>query len=387
MKHSVRILLLCVAALALACSQNDEPTKSRPDLTIDDVTVEEGLRALFTVTLSEASEDTVGFFYVTKDGTAVSTDYSATESYRVGFIAPGSLSTSISVVTYSDGVQETDESFNIILSSVQNASLIKSAGRCIIANSDRIPMVSMNPLFTVNEGDDAVVTLNLSGPSPAAATFTYITRAESAGGADFTEVLIPKSVSVAAGDTKIQIKIPTLQDNLVEDAESFSIVLSDFTNLSMANPESPIYILEDSKTFFMNAKIDGNPWTGIADGALGASFNGTNGTNVVLGTGQNFSQMWLTFYNPPTVPKHYKIETSGSLFDDDHINAEYRPFYGTTPGPIYLGLTRGGELNILEVDLVNGIIKGTFNFTGQDSKVPERKVTVSDGVFRIPMNL
>lgn len=376
--------MIGVAALALACSKNDDPPKGRPDLTIDDVTVEEGLRAIFTVTLSEASEDTVSFRYVTQTGTALATDYSAIETYRVGFIAPGSLSTSISVVTYSDGVPETEESFTLVLSSVQNASMVRSAGLCTITNSDRIPMVSMDPLFTVNEGGDAIVTLLLNRPSPANATFTYMTRAESAGGADFAEVLTPKNVAIATGDTKVQIKIHTLQDNLAEDAESFSIVLSDFTNLSMANAESPIYILEDSKTFFMNAKIGDTPWTGLADGKLGASFTG-GGNNVVLGNGQNFSQIRMTLYNPPAAPKHYKITSSIYPLDDDHITTEYRPFYGTTPGPIYWGVA-GGELNILEVDLVNNVIKGTFNFTGLDTKDAERKVTVSNGVFRIPMN-
>ena len=385
MKHSVRILLLCVAALAWACSQNDPP-KGRPDLTIDDITVEEGLPAHFMVTLSEASEDTVGFMYITRDGTAVSTDYSAMGTYGVGFIAPGSLSTSINVLTYSDGVQETDERFNVILSSVQNASLIKSAGLGTITTSDRIPMISVDPLVTANEGSDAIVTLMLSGPSPANASFTYTTRTGSAGGTDFTEVLTPKNVSVAAGDTKIQIRIPIRQDNLAEGAESFSIVLADLTNLSMANTERPIYILEDSKTFFMNAKIEGQPWTGLVDGTLGASFTGNNGTNVMLGTGQNFSQITLTFYNPPTAPKHYKIATLGFLADDNHITAVYTPFYGTSPGPIYLGVAGIGELNIMEVDLVNNVIKGSFNFVGLDSKNSERNVTVTDGVFRIPMH-
>ena len=385
MNHSVTILLLCITALLCTCSPSDEstePTKNPPGMSVDNITIEEGLPAIFTVTIDQASPDTIRFRYATRDGSADLKDYSSRESFTDVTIAPGSLSASITIPTYSDSSQEPDETFSLVLSNLQGARFIKSEGLATITNSDRIPLLSMRPLITAIEGSDVAVMLTLSKASPVAASFTYVTRTESASSTDFAEITTPKSVSIAPGDTKVQIRISTVSDNTAEAAESFSVTLSDFTNVSMAVTKTEVYILEDSKSFFMNAKIDGKSWTALPDGVLGASFSDLS----ISGTGQNFSQITLVLYDQPTGPKHYKIGAGRLPGDDDHIATVYTPLFGSTPGPVYWGIpSSSGELNLLEMDLVNGILEGTFNFICQDN-TNDKKVTVTEGVFRLPMN-
>lgn len=78
-------------------------------------------QATFTITLSEATNDTVAVYYATQDGTATAdSDYFA-ESGTVTFTA-GQTSHTVIIGVVGDGVAESNETFTVELSRVTNAT-------------------------------------------------------------------------------------------------------------------------------------------------------------------------------------------------------------------------------------------------------------------------
>jgi hypothetical protein len=115
---------------------NDDPL---PSLSINDVTVVEGnagtVNAVFTVTLSAASGQTVSVNYATADGTATQpADYTNT-SGTLTFTA-GTTTRTITVPVIGETVPEANETFFVNLSGAVNATIIDNQGVGTITNDD-----------------------------------------------------------------------------------------------------------------------------------------------------------------------------------------------------------------------------------------------------------
>ncbi len=107
-----------------------------PAMSIDDVTGDEGARALtFTVSLSEASQLPVIVSYATHDGTAGGdSDYVPVSGTMA--IAPDSLSGTIVVPIVDDALAEGAEAFSLRLHTAHNATLAKQRGIGTITDND-----------------------------------------------------------------------------------------------------------------------------------------------------------------------------------------------------------------------------------------------------------
>ena len=142
---------------------NDDPL---PSLSINDATVIEGnagtVNAVFTVTLSAASGQSVQVNYATADGTATQpADYTNT-SGTLTFTA-GQTTRTITVPVIGETVPEANETFFVNLSGAVNATIADNQGLGTISNDD-VP-VTVNPA-TVPNGTVAVAysqTLTASG--------------------------------------------------------------------------------------------------------------------------------------------------------------------------------------------------------------------------------
>ncbi len=131
---------------------DDEETSVTPLITIDDVTVTEGVDAdaVFTITLSNPSASDVTVNYATADNTAVQPgDYTAVSGTAT--IPAGSLSTTVSVPIVDDTVSEPTEDFYVNLSGASNANITDSQGVGTILDDD----IANNPPVAV---DDDVIT-------------------------------------------------------------------------------------------------------------------------------------------------------------------------------------------------------------------------------------
>ncbi|MBT9549783.1 MAG: putative Ig domain-containing protein [Hydrogenophaga sp.] len=119
---------------------NDDPL---PSLSVNDVTVVEGdsgtTNAVFTVTLSAASGQTVSVNYATADGTATQpADYTSTSGTLT--FTPGQTTRTITVPVVGETVPEAGETFFVNLSGAVNATIADNQGLGTITNDD-VPVV------------------------------------------------------------------------------------------------------------------------------------------------------------------------------------------------------------------------------------------------------
>jgi len=142
---------------------NDDPL---PSLSINDVTMFEGnagtANAVFTVTLSAASGQTVTVNYATADGTATQpADYTSTSGTLT--FTPGQTTRTITVPVIGETIPEANETFFVNLSGATNATISDNQGVGTITNDD-VP-VTVSPA-TVPNGTVAAAysqTLTASG--------------------------------------------------------------------------------------------------------------------------------------------------------------------------------------------------------------------------------
>ena len=136
--------------------------------------------AVFTVTLSAVSGQTVTVNYATADGTARvdNGDYTAL-SGTLTFPAKGATTQQITVQVAGDTRQESNETITVTLSGAVNATIAGTGvGTILILNDDGPPTLTINDA-TVSEGNagttNAVFTVTLSPVSGLNATVNYST--------------------------------------------------------------------------------------------------------------------------------------------------------------------------------------------------------------------
>src|SRR6185369_13991317 len=152
-----------------------------PSISISDVTVAEGnsgtVQAVFTLTLSAASSQTVTVDYATGDETATAPDDYTSGSGTITF-NPGETTKNIIVSVNGDTLNEIDETFLVTLRRSTNASLVDPDAHGTITNDDPLPSLSVGDV-SVTEGNsgltDAVFPVTLSAASGQTVTVNYAT--------------------------------------------------------------------------------------------------------------------------------------------------------------------------------------------------------------------
>ena len=197
-----------------------------PELSIGDAAaVSEGGTAQFTVRLSEASGEAVTVSYRTVDGTAVAgSDYTAV-SGTLRF-EPGETARTVAVETLADDLVEEAEQFTVELSDPTGATVTDGIGVGTINDTDEEPELSIGDAPAVSEGETAQFTVRLSEASGEAVTVSYRTvDGTAAAGSDYTAV--SGTLRFEPGETARTVAVETLADDLVEEAEQFTVELSD----------------------------------------------------------------------------------------------------------------------------------------------------------------
>lgn len=209
-------------------------------ISVADVTVTEGqsgtTTAAFRVTLSVGLPGSVTVGYATGDGSAVSADDYAAMSGTITF-DPGETLQQILVPVVGDKVVETNETFAFNLSNATGASLADGVGIATITDDDTVSISVANA--TVTEGNsgtvNAVFGVTLSAASTQTVTVSYATADGSATApADFQTT--SGTLSFAPGVTALQILVPVVGDAVIENAEVFSVNLSNAVNATLADP-------------------------------------------------------------------------------------------------------------------------------------------------------
>ena len=231
-----------------AITDDDEP----PTLSIADAEVEEGEQAEFTVTLSAASARTVTVDYATADDTATGgADYTST--FGTLEFAPGEDSKTIQVPTLEDDVDEETETFTLTLTDPDGATLEDAAATSTINDDDEPPTLSIADA-EVEEGEQAEFTVTLSATSARTVTVDYATADDTAtGGADYTST--SGTLEFAPGEDSKTIQVPTLENDVDEETEIFTLTLTDPDGATLEDAAATGTINDDDEPPLPNLAI------------------------------------------------------------------------------------------------------------------------------------
>lgn len=204
-----------------------------PSLSIGRANVIEGddgaTMAVFTVTLSAASTNTVTVSYSTVNGIATaSSDYIAATSALT--FAPGETSKSISIAVLGDAEVESDESFFVNLSGAANATIANAQGTGVIRNDDTsISIAGVTKPLANNGNTNFDFTVTLAQPSAKTVTVKYATAngtLSSPNGFNATS----GTLTFAPGVTSLTISVKAKKGSV---GQYFFVNLSNPTNAAL----------------------------------------------------------------------------------------------------------------------------------------------------------
>jgi len=208
------------------------PAFNAPSVSIGDPTITEGntgtLNAVFTVTLSAASNQAVTVNFATADGTATAgSDYVAKTGTLT--IPAGQTSATITVPVNGDRLAENSEMFSLRLTDPTNAFIADGFGLATIVDNE--PRISINNV-SKSEGNGngnaktttLTFTVRLSAAYDQAVTVNYTTANGSAtAGSDYQAKT--GSVTFAPGETIKTITIVVNGDKTRESNETLFVDL------------------------------------------------------------------------------------------------------------------------------------------------------------------
>lgn len=222
------------------------------------VTVAEGdsdtTAAVFTVTLSAASTETVAVNYSTLDETATEAGADYVGDFGTLTFAPGETSKTISIDVNGDTTHESDETFSVVLFSPTNAKLRDRDAMAsgTITNDDAAPTVSIGTPDIVFEGntDTSVVSfpVTLTNPSDQTVTVHFATSDDTATTEDDDYVAKSGTVTFAPGETTRNVTVTINGDTTVESDETFTVTLSAATNTTITTDTATATIGDDDTT-------------------------------------------------------------------------------------------------------------------------------------------
>jgi len=245
---TLRISFVMIATLLLFATSVDVSAQT-PSISVREAVVVEGnsgtTQATFVVVLSAASSQSVSFSFATSNGTATAgSDYVATTG--ASSFAPGEVEKPVVVLINGDTVDETQETFFLDISNVQNATVSSNQGKGFI-NDDDGPTISINDV-TITEGNSgtkaATFTLSLSGPS----VETIAIRATTAPGtataaSDYNS--FDSAVIFQPGTVTRTMDVAIIGDTNLEPNETFSVNLSEPFGTTIADGTGAATILDD----------------------------------------------------------------------------------------------------------------------------------------------
>jgi Calx-beta domain-containing protein/uncharacterized protein DUF4214 len=201
---------------------------------------------------------TVSVNYATSGGTATAgADYTATNGTLT--FGPNEVSKFITIPIIDDNLFENgSETFNVNLSSPTGAVVTSPSTFSItLQDNETKPSLFVLSSVLVSEGDsgtrNVAVNVNLSNPTVQVVTVDYVTGNGSAtAGSDY--VAASGTLTIPAGSSSAPINITINGDTTVEPTETFSVSLSNATNVSFINnANTTVNIVNDDATLQLSS--------------------------------------------------------------------------------------------------------------------------------------
>ncbi len=224
---------------------DDDPEPVVPVVSVPWTSVREGRDAFLLFYLDRPSAQDVTFWWHTEAGTAGGADHAGPTVPRKAVIPAGKTATFVEVATVQDGVHEGDEMFTVVLSDPSGATLGPDPkAKVVIRDVDPIPEVSVADA-TVTEGGTAQVTISLDRPSAKEVTVSWSVADGTAGSGDHSGPSAPQAITFTAGETEKTVEVATVQDEVNEGDETFTVALSDPSGATLGRNSSATVTIED----------------------------------------------------------------------------------------------------------------------------------------------
>jgi hypothetical protein len=240
--------------------QNDDP---QPALALGNVSAPEGNRGttpfVFTVSLSNPSDQSITVDFATADGTATTADNDYVTTSGTLTFAPGETTKTVTVLVNGDATFEPDESFSVALTNPTQAVIAGGTGTGTIQNDDPQPALAIDN-FSAPEGNSGTTpftfTVSLSNPSSQTITVNYATADGTATTADNDYQSASGTLTFAPGELTKTITVLVIGDTKVEPDENFSVNLSGAANATIAASTSTGTILNDDSSGTVSLSIN-----------------------------------------------------------------------------------------------------------------------------------
>ena len=202
----------------------------------------------FTVSLSNASAQTVSVNYATADGTATVTDSDYVAASGTLSFAPGQTSKSITVLVNGDTKFEADQTFSVVLSNASNGTLGTSTGTGTITNDDSRPTISINNISHIEGATGTTAytfTVNLSNTSDESVTVNYATADGTATVANSDYTATSGTLTFNPTETSKTLTVNANGDTRKEANETFQVTLAAPVNRTIATGTGTGTIVND----------------------------------------------------------------------------------------------------------------------------------------------
>lgn len=266
------------------------PVAGGPNLTIDDVSLNEGNAGAtsftFTVSLSAAAgAGGVTFDIATADNTATQPSDYTQKTLTTQTIPAGNTSYTFTVLVNGDTTPETNETFFVNVTNVTGANVTDGQGQGTIVNDDAAPNLTINDV-TLNEGNAGTTTftftVSLSAPAPAGGVTFDIATADSSATqpSDYTQKSLTGQ-TISAGNSTYTFDVLVNGDTSPENNEIFFVNVTNVTNAIAVDSQGQGTILNDDITKIHDVQGSGaaTPIPGstvTVEGVVVADFQGAN---------------------------------------------------------------------------------------------------------------
>ncbi len=220
----------------------------------EDMTVDEGDTAEFTVSLSLAVSSPVTLSWQTTAGSATAgDDYTSQAATEITFDAGDIDDKTLTVDIADDNLVEGEETFTVTLSLVgtppTGVSLGTSEATVTIRDEDS-PAVSLTEsAVRVNEGDAHTFTVEMSRLASAAVILQVSTEDDAARAPGDYEALVDHEVTLPPGELSQTFTVQTTSDDVVEGDETFTVKVEAAgalpAGVTLAATEATVTITDD----------------------------------------------------------------------------------------------------------------------------------------------
>ncbi len=200
---------------------------------ISDAKVKEGENAAITVSRTGYLDSSHSITLTTNDGSAIGPDDYSVSNIKLQFVS-GQSSYTVNFETVNDSIPEWEETYSVVLTEAGDtwpAIITDNRGVITIEDNDK-SIYNVGADFSVNEGDQANITISRTGSSIHTHTIKYRTHNMSA--TDGTVInrdkdyhpILWESVTFLPGETSKVVNVKTIEDSVVESDEKFSFAIS-----------------------------------------------------------------------------------------------------------------------------------------------------------------